>query len=93
MRQGEIYDYRGIRALVVSADAHNEVRAPWLAPIYRGNLDTPPYAVALIEPDPLAGFIDLDRLGRGAPDGQPIGIVTGATMARVRDAINTVFTG
>jgi hypothetical protein len=91
VNQGEIYDYGRLRVLVVSTDAHNAVRTPWLAPIRRGDADIPPYRIAFIEPDPLAGFVDLDKLGRGLPEGEPIAIVAGATMARVRDAIQTVF--
>ncbi len=64
---------------------------PWVAPILRGNLDAPPYRVALIDVDPLGGFIDLDRLGRAEPDSAPLGTITGATMARVREAIHTLF--
>jgi mRNA interferase MazF len=74
-------------------DAHNEVRTPWAVPIRHGTLDAPPYLVALADPDPLGGSVDVDRLSRVAPTGQPIGIVSGATMQRVREAIYTLFAG
>lgn len=97
MRQGDIYDVTirqsRYRALVVSSDAHNEVRTPWLVPVARRSIDAPPYLVALADPDPIGGTADLDRLFRLQPDGEPLGTITGATMARVRDAINTLFAG
>lgn len=97
MRQGEIYDHvisgSRFRVLVVSSDAHNGTRVPWLAPIRRGAADIPPYLVALVDADPLGGTIDLDRLRRASPIGDPAGMVTGATMNRVRDAIRTMFAG
>ncbi|MGH3662518.1 MAG: type II toxin-antitoxin system PemK/MazF family toxin, partial [Micromonosporaceae bacterium] len=68
MRQGEIYDQkvdgRRYRVLVVSKDAHNEVRAPWVVPVRHGAMDAPPYLVALVDADPLGGTADIDRLDR-----------------------------
>jgi len=37
------------------------------------------------------GTADLDRLDRVRPTGDPVGIVTGATMQRVREAVTLVF--
>jgi mRNA-degrading endonuclease toxin of MazEF toxin-antitoxin module len=97
VRQGEIYGHviAGSRytVLVVSTDAHNEVRTPWVVPIRRGTMDAPPYLVALIDPDPLGGSADVDRLARISPGGTPIGIITGATMQRIREAIHTLYAG
>jgi mRNA interferase MazF len=93
--QGEIYDYAvnnaHFRVLVVSSDAHNMIRTPWVAPIRHGRTDIPPYLVALVDADPVGGAVDLDRLRRGLPNGDPVGLVTGATMSRVRAAVATVF--
>jgi len=95
VRQGEVYDYAigtsRYRLLVVSADGHNEVRTPWVVPIRHGTLDAPPYLVALLDADPLGGSADIERLDRAAVTGEPICLVTGATMQRVREAITTLF--
>jgi mRNA-degrading endonuclease toxin of MazEF toxin-antitoxin module len=91
VRQGDIHQYGRFRVLVVSADAHNQVRTAWVAPIVHGAVDAPPYRIPLIDPDPLGGFVDLDRLSRVDLDSPPLATMTGATMARVRDAIATVF--
>ncbi len=93
MRQGDVHPYGRFRVLVVSGDAHNEVRTPWVAPILHGQIDAPPYRIQLIDADPLGGFIDLDRLARADIDSPPLGTITGATMSRVREAIATVFAG
>jgi phage protein U len=47
--------------------------------------------VALVDADPFGGAIDLDRMRRATPTGEPLGLVTGATRNRVRGAITTVF--
>jgi mRNA-degrading endonuclease toxin of MazEF toxin-antitoxin module len=97
VRQGEVYNHaiadRRYRVLVVSADAHNEVRTPWVVPIRHGTADAPPYLVSLVDADPFGGVIDIDRMARIAPEGTAIGILTGATMQRVRESINTLFAG
>jgi len=97
VRQGEIYNHaigdRRYRVLVVSTDAHNEVRTPWVIPVRHGTMDAPPYLVALVDADPLGGSADIDRLARIAPTGPPIGMITGATMQRIREAIYTLFAG
>jgi mRNA interferase MazF len=95
VNQGEIYehDVNGVRfrVLVVSSDGHNQARTPWVAPIRHGRSDIPPYLVALHDADPLGGAVDLDRLRRAMPTGQSLGLVTGATMNRVREAITAVL--
>jgi len=57
VRQGEVYDFHAggsrFRLLVVSSDAHNAVRQPWIAPIRHGAHDAPPYLVTLHDTDPL----------------------------------------
>jgi len=95
VRQGEVYDHAigasRYRLLVVSADAHNRVRTPWVVPIRHGTLDAPPYLVALLDADPFGGSADIDRLDRVPVTGEAIGILTGATVQRVREAIGTLF--
>jgi hypothetical protein len=95
VRQGEIYDHvvngSRFRVLVLSSDTHNVTRVPWVAPIRHGAADIPPYLMALVDADPLGGAVDLDRMRRARPTGEPLGLVTGATMNRVRNAITTVF--
>jgi hypothetical protein len=95
--QGEIYEHEvagaRYRVLVVSADTHNITRTPWVAPIRHGRADIPPYLVGLHDADPLGGAVDLDRLRRATPNGGLIGLVTGATMNRVRESIAAVFAG
>jgi hypothetical protein len=97
VRQGGIYEHKiggsRYRVLVVSADAHNITRTPWVAPIRHGRVDIPPYLVALHEADPLGGSVDLDRLGRATLTGDPVGMVTGSTMSRIRDSIAAVLAG
>jgi mRNA-degrading endonuclease toxin of MazEF toxin-antitoxin module len=97
VNQGEIYEHTvngsRFRVLIVSSDSHNVTRTPWIAPIRHGRADIPPYLVALVDADPLGGSVDLDRLRRALPVGEPLGLVTGATMSRVREAIATVFAG
>jgi len=95
VKQGEIYEHEvnnaRYRVLVVSADSHNITRIPWVAPIRHGRADIPPYLVELHDADPLGGSVDLDRMRRATPSGELLGLVTGATMSRVREAITAVF--
>jgi hypothetical protein len=97
VRQGEFYDHeaRGhrYRVLVVSSDAHNAVAMPWVVPLRRRAMDAPPYLVAMSEADPLSGTADIGRLTQVSVSGEPIGLVAGATMDRVRSAINDIFSG
>jgi hypothetical protein len=97
VRQGEVYDHTiggaRFRVLVASSDTHNATRVPWVAPIRHGRVDIPPYLVALVDADPLGGAVDLDRLRRATPTGEPVGLLTGATTQRVREAIYALFAG
>jgi len=97
VEQGEVYDLevRGVhyRVIVVSSNVHNRVMVPWVVPVRHGVLDAPPYAVPLHDTDPLGGTADVNRLERAEPTGRPLGMITGGTMARIRDAIATVFAG
>lgn len=97
VRQGEFYDHevRGhwYRVLVVSSDAHNAVAMPWVVPVRHRAVDALPYLVALSEADPLSGTADIGRLAQVGVEGEPLGLVTGATMSRIRNSINDIFAG
>jgi hypothetical protein len=62
-----------------------------MVPIRHSTVDAPPYLVAFADPDPLSGVLDVDRMTRVLPNGDEIGILTGATMARLREAIDTLL--
>jgi mRNA interferase MazF len=96
VRQGAIYEHTvgtsRYRVAVASSDAHNDTdKTPWIVPIRHGTVDAPPYLVALTDPDPLSGVLDVDRMIRALPNGTEIGILTGATLTRLREAIYTLF--
>ena len=98
VNQGEIYNHlvagARYRVVVVSSDAHNATGRPaWIAPVRHGGIDAPPYLVVLADTDPLGGAVDIDRMIRAVPAGEAIGLLTGATVERVRQAINTLFAG
>jgi mRNA interferase MazF len=102
MRRGEIWtigsptDLR-YRVLVLSADTYNErVNAsPYCAPIVRqrGATELPPFAVALTEQDPITGVVVVNRMRRlpASTGAERIGMVTGASMARLAEAMRGLF--
>jgi len=102
MKRGEIWtignrtDLR-YRVLVLSADSFNErsTASPFCAPIVRqrGATELPPYAVALTEQDPITGVVVLNRMRRlpAAIGAERIGMITGASMVRLADAMRTLF--
>jgi mRNA-degrading endonuclease toxin of MazEF toxin-antitoxin module len=99
IRQGEIRDYhlpsaRG-RVVVVSRDEVSNGTYPIVVSIQRGTDDVPPFLVALAEHDPMAGTVDVARLAFADPDqlSEPIGLVSGDTWSRLRDAIMSLFDG
>jgi len=85
------------RVLVLSADSYNERSnaSPFCAPIVRqrGATELPPYAVALTEQDPITGVVVLNRMRRLPPSAgaERIGMVTGASMVRLVEAIRGLF--
>ncbi|MFI5493857.1 type II toxin-antitoxin system PemK/MazF family toxin [Actinoplanes sp. NPDC051859] len=103
MKRGEIWtigssrtDLR-YRVLVLSSDSYNERTnaSPFCAPIVRqrGVTELPPYAVALTEQDPITGVVVINRMRR-LPDSvgvERIGMITGASMARLTDAMREFF--
>jgi mRNA interferase MazF len=102
MRRGEIWtigsptDLR-YRVLVLSADSLNERTnaSPFCAPIVRqrGAVELPSYAVALTEQDPITGVVVVNRMRRlpAATGAERIGMVTGASMARLTEAMRALF--
>jgi mRNA interferase MazF len=102
MNRGEIWtigdrsDLR-YRVVVLSGDAHNDrpSAAPFCAPIVRqrGSADLPPFVVPLAETDPLAGVVVVNRMRRlpAAAGAERVGMVTGASMARLSEAMRDLF--
>lgn len=102
MRRGEIWtigsatDLR-YRVLVLSGDAYNDRKnaAPFCAPIVRqrGATELPPYAVALTEQDPITGVVVVNRMRRlpASTGAERIGMVTGASMVRLAEAMRALF--
>jgi mRNA interferase MazF len=102
MRRGEIWtignrtDLR-YRVLVLSADSYNERKnaSPFCAPIVRqrGVTELPPYAVPLTEQDPITGVVVVNRMRRIPPEvgAERIGMVTGSSMARLTEAMRSLF--
>ena len=86
-----------LRVLVLSSDNYNErVNAsPHCAPIVRqrGATELPPYAVALTEQDPITGVVVVNRMRRlpASVGAERIGMVTGASMARLAEAMRGLF--
>jgi mRNA interferase MazF len=85
------------RVLVLSADAHNgrPNASPYCAPIVRqrGATVLPAYAVALTEQDPITGVVVVNRMRRlpASVGAERIGMVTGASMARLVEAMRALF--
>jgi mRNA interferase MazF len=102
MRRGEIWtignrtDLR-YRVLVLSADSYNERSnpTPFCAPIVRqrGTTELPAFAVALTEQDPITGVVVVNRMRRlpASIGAERIGMVTGASMARLTEAMRHLF--
>lgn len=97
MRQGEVYRLRdrdGVQRtiLVVTGDGFNVVAAPHTAIVVRRAPLPSPYLVRLAEEDPVAGVVSLARLYPVDADlGDPVGMLTGATWARIREALGLMF--
>jgi len=93
---GERSDLR-YRVVVLSGDAHNERprAAPYCAPVVRqrGATTLPPFVVPLAETDPLSGVVVVSRLRRISctAGAERVGMVTGASMARLEEAMRDLF--
>jgi mRNA interferase MazF len=98
--RGEVWTVAGPaafrwRVAVLSADAYAASGEVYCAPIVRrpAGEQLPPYAVPLGEPDPvsgmvLVGLVERIPVGSGA---ERVGMVTGATMARIAEALRDLF--
>ena len=97
MNRGEVWTVVGPdgtcrwRVAVISADAYNGRSGfPFVVPlIRRPSGDLPPYTAALADPDPVGGVALVAELGqidvRQATE--RIGMSTGASMARIGEAL------
>jgi mRNA interferase MazF len=85
------------RVVVLSGDAHNDrpSASPFCAPIVRqrGSTTLPPFVVPLAETDPLSGVVVLNRMRRlpASAGAERLGMVTGASMAQLSDALRDLF--
>ncbi|MEV0732473.1 MULTISPECIES: type II toxin-antitoxin system PemK/MazF family toxin [unclassified Polymorphospora] len=103
MNRGEIWTIgsgRGdmrYRVVVLSGDAHNDrpSAAPYCAPIVRqrGATELPPFVVPLAESDPLSGVVVVNRMRRMpiVAGAERLGMVTGASMVRLGEAMRDLF--
>jgi mRNA interferase MazF len=59
----------------------------------RGTTDLPPFAVPLAETDPVAGVVVVNRMRRlpATAGAERIGMVTGASLARLDEALRDLF--
>lgn len=96
MKRGEIWEYLPpnggpTRVVVLSADAHNDNPAHWpvCALVVRRPAVAHPYRAPLADVDPLGGAVDVATIGPLNPARMrgPAGMLTGATVARVGEAL------
>lgn len=95
-RQGEIRGYGPYgKVVVLSTDEVSNGGFPVVAPVNRDGEDIPPYMVGLADQDPIRGAVDVARLSHvPEPDkylGEAVGLLSGATMERVRNAVLDLF--
>ncbi|MFC0532756.1 type II toxin-antitoxin system PemK/MazF family toxin [Phytohabitans kaempferiae] len=102
MNRGEVWtigdrtDLR-YRVVVLSGDTHNERpnAAPYCAPVVRqrGTTDLPPFAVPLSETDPVSGVVVVNRMRRlpVTAGAERLGMITGASLARLDNALRDLF--
>ena len=103
LKQGEVWtigqraDLR-YRVVVLSSEAHNDRpgAAPFCAPVVRQRGDPddlPPFAIALAETDPISGVVVLNRMRRlpASIGAERLGLLTGASMAKIATALRELF--
>ncbi|GIF62988.1 hypothetical protein Ais01nite_10230 [Asanoa ishikariensis] len=103
LKQGEVWtigqraDLR-YRVVVLSSEAHNDrpSAAPFCAPVVRqrGSADDlPPFAIALAETDPISGVVVLNRMRRlpASIGAERLGLLTGASMAKINASLRELF--
>lgn len=102
MRRGEVFDVavdeqgRTGRFLVVSSSEWNEGAPPQCIPLLRAHNvpEVLPFVVRTSEVDPVTGVLDIGRLGPIDPAAfvdEPVGMLTGATMAKVSDCLRILY--
>jgi mRNA interferase MazF len=101
VRRGEIWDVaigddgRTIRVLVASGRTWNEAAAPQCVQLVRGHgvPELIPFLVVLAERDPVTGVLDMGWLSPIPREAfvEPIGMLTGATMAKVSDCLRMLY--
>ncbi|GAA3765178.1 hypothetical protein GCM10022225_59040 [Plantactinospora mayteni] len=85
------------RVIVLSGAGHNDrpSTSPYCAPIVRqrGSSELPPFVVPLAETDPVTGVVVVNRLRRvpAAVAVERVGMATGASMARIGEALRDLF--
>jgi mRNA interferase MazF len=86
------------RVVVLSGDTHNDRpnAAPYCAPVVRqrgSTIDLPPFAVPLSETDPVSGVVVVNRMRRlpVSSGAERLGMITGASLSRVDDALRNLF--
>ncbi|MEQ4303428.1 type II toxin-antitoxin system PemK/MazF family toxin [Plantactinospora sp. B6F1] len=103
MKRGEIWtvgdrtQQARHRVIVLSGEGHNDrpSASPYCAPIVRqrGSGELPPFVVPLAETDPVTGVVVVNRLRRvpSAVAVERVGMATGASMARIGEALRDLF--
>src|SRR4051812_11084764 len=102
MRRGEIWTIAnrtelGCGLLALSGASYNDgsKASPFCGPTVRlrGPTGPPPYAVPLTEQDPITGVVVVNRMRRlpASIGAERIGMVTGASMARLTEAVRGLF--
>ena len=97
MRRGEVWtvadEHGQHRVVVLSGDEYNVMGVAYCAPIMQRSAPMQPYVVVLSDPDPIAGtvLVGLTEPIAITTGTESIGIVTGATMARLSEAVRDLF--
>lgn len=98
MNRGVVWDYSpstgpSVRVVVLSNDVHNSVSWPVCAYLTRRATPLVPTMVPLADPDPVGGAVDLTTLGTINPDrlSGPVGMLTGASLARIAEAMRVLL--
>lgn len=101
MNRGEVWTVEGPagrrwRVAVVSGDSHNDRLGalPFVVPlVHRPPGELPPYVAALRDPDPVGGVALTADLGQIDPRRsiERVGMITGASMSRIAEALRDLF--
>jgi mRNA interferase MazF len=91
-RRGEVYDWESRKVLILSNDHYNEDFDPLCVLVVR-NAPPSEYVIALGEADPYSGRVVVGPIFPvpAAEMGEAKGTVTGATLARVGQAVQLLL--